>query len=101
MESIKEYYQFYRSVTEEERYESLMQETAQNRCNWIVEQNRSILIRDKDWKKIFTDIRKNKEEFARYYPMVRVKINSDPVSYFIKTIAINDDFYLYCKNLIG
>lgn len=99
-EVVKEYYQFYRSVTKEERYELLMRETAQKRCSWIVEQNRSILIRDKDWNKIFTDIRKNKEEFARYYPMVRIRMDSEPVRYFIKTIAINDDFYFYCKNLV-
>lgn len=100
MEVVKEYYQFYRSVTGEERYEALMKETAQKRCSWLVQQNRSILIRDKDWDKIFTDIQNNKEEFARYYPMVRIRMDSEPVSYFIKTIIINDDFYSYCKNLV-
>ena len=29
-----------------------MQQSAKERCQWLVEQNRSLLMRDKDWEKI-------------------------------------------------
>ena len=54
-----------------------MTETPEARCEWLVFQNRSVLLRDKDWDKIFEDIMDNPGSYARYYPMVRVKIMED------------------------
>ena len=74
-EQVGRYFAFYRSILKEERYAELMQESPKERCEWIVFQNISILLRDKDWDKIFRNIMETPESFARYYPMVRVKIN--------------------------
>lgn len=90
---------FYNSLLEERYYTELMEDTSQRRCEWLIEQNRSILIRDKDWEKIFSDIKENKESFARYYPMVRVRITSDGIYHMIVSMILNDDLYEYCKEL--
>lgn len=42
-----------------------------------MEQNPYILVRDPDWKKIFSDIEEHEDAFARYYPMVRLKVESE------------------------
>lgn len=70
------------------------------RCKWLVEQNRSILIREQDWNKIFTDIEENESSFSRYYPMVRLKLNSNNLVYMTIGIALNDELYDYCKKII-
>ena len=70
-----------------------MTETPEARCEWLVFQNRSVLLRDKDWDKIFEDIMDNPGSYARYYPMVRVKIMEDGLIHLIRAIAVNDAFY--------
>ena len=98
-EQVGRYFAFYRSILKEERYAELMQESPKERCEWIVFQNISILLRDKDWDKIFRNIMETPESFARYYPMVRVKITGESLIYLIRAIAINDDFYKYAFDL--
>ena len=56
-----------------------------------------LLIRDKDWDKIFKDIEENEDSYARYYPMVRVRSTSDNMDYLIKAFVLNDDLYEFCK----
>ena len=64
----------------------------------MIRQNRSILIRDKDWEKIFWDIETDDKYFARYYPMVRIKI-MDNIWEIVKALLINDELYRYSKEL--
>ena len=68
------------------------------RCGWLVKQNRSLMIRDCDWNKIFDDIETNEDSFSRYYPMVRVVLNSTNMIDLIKAIVLNDALYAYCKD---
>ena len=76
-----------------------MKKETEKRCEFLAEQNRSILIRDKDWKKIFDDIKNNEEAFSRYYPMVRVLVNSSGASHVVKGIVLNDELYKICPDL--
>ena len=78
-----------------------MKGSAEARCEFLARENRYLLIRDKDWEKIFTDIKNNEKSFARYYPMVRVIISSDGLSNMLKAIVLNDDLYKYCLGLIA
>ena len=94
--SVRESFIFYRSILDEKYYKELMTQNATDRCRFLVEENRSILIRDKDWRKIFKDIEEHEEAFARYYPMVRVKISSDGTYCIVKAIVLNNDLYRYC-----
>lgn len=95
--SLMEFYIFYHSALEEERYLELMKDSAHRRCEWLVEQNRYLLLRDKDWEKIFIDIEENIESFSRYYPMVRVQLKTQNHIHTVRGIVLNDDLYELCK----
>jgi len=95
-EQVRKYFDFCRNIIKEDQYTKLMAESARKRCEWLVQQNRYIMIRDRDWDKIFGDIMDNPESFERYYPMVRVQISSDKIRYIVQAIAINDDLYHFC-----
>ncbi|MBR1597580.1 MAG: hypothetical protein IJ661_01555 [Lachnospiraceae bacterium] len=99
LESLGESFVFYRSILEEDTYKELMGKGYMSRCGFLADNNRSILIRDKDWRKIFKDIRENDEAFARYYPMVRVSVTSENIAHMIKGIVLNDALYEYCFEL--
>lgn len=95
--SVKRSFAFYRSMTEENYYKELMEKPAITRCEWLIGQNRYLLIRDKDWDKVFTDIKENEDSFARYYPMVRVILDSDNLVYMVIAFVLNDELYRYCE----
>ena len=99
MRSLGKSFVFFNGLLSNEKYSKLMSKTAQERCEFLVEENRWILIRDKDWRKIFKDIRENKDSFARYYPMVRVVIDTDDQGNIVKGIILNDELYAYCPEL--
>lgn len=88
---------FLDSILEEEEFKELQKESAQERCKWLVKQNRYILIKDKDWDKIFTDIEQNKESFGRYYSIMRVKMDSHNLIDMCTGLMINDELYAYSK----
>lgn len=89
---------FSEDTLKEDTYKKLMEEKPQKRKEWMIRQNRSILIRDKDWEKIFWDIETDDKSFARYYPMVRIKI-TDSTWEIVKALLINDELYEYSKEL--
>ena len=65
---------------------------------WLVLQNENMLLRDRDWDKIFGDIMDNPNSFERYYPLVRVQVTSDAVRHVVQALAINDDLYQYVNS---
>ena len=98
--ALKQSFAFYNSVAEEEQCKELMEQSASIRCQWLIDRNRFILIRDEDWNKIFADIQENKNSFLRYYPMVRLKLDSGELRYMAIAIVTNDELYDYCKGII-
>lgn len=90
---------FLDSILDEETFTELMAKDALARCRWIVEQNRHILIREKDWEKIFTDIEEHEESFGRYYSIQRAKMDSDEIVDMGAALMINDKLYEYSKVL--
>lgn len=99
IESLKGSFEFDQNIIKEEDYANLMKQTVAERCEWLVEQNRSLWLRDKDWEKIFNDIEANEESYSRYYPMVRVKLNNERLVYLRRALALNDDLYKYYQEL--
>lgn len=99
MKSVSNARTFLDSLLKEEEYTELMGMDPQTRCQWLVEQNRYVLIRDKDWDKIFTDIEENEESFSRYYSIFRVKMNSNNIIEMCTALLLNDDLYAYGKEL--
>lgn len=100
LKALKQSFVLYDSIAEEDFYKELMGFSAKMRSKWLVEQNRSILIRERDWNKIFTDIEENESSFSRYYPMMRLKLNHNDLVYMTIAIALNDELYDYCKKII-
>lgn len=99
MKSLGGAYSFYTRMRGEELYSRLMKKSAKERCRWLSEHNRSFLIRDKDWERIFNDIEKQEESFGRYYPMMRVQLNSDALVHMVTAMTLNDVLYEYCEKL--
>ena len=100
VKALRKSFVFYTSITEENTYKELMGKSAEERCRWLIKQNESILIRDRDWNKIFTDIQENEFSFARYYPMMRINLENSNLIYMTIAIVLNDDLYAYCKEII-
>lgn len=93
MDQIGEYFAFYREISNEDAYSRLMKKTPKERCCWLSRENRSILLRDKDWEKIYDDILDHPESFKRYYPMVRVVADNKSVRYLVRALVVNDALY--------
>jgi hypothetical protein len=92
-------FEFYRSFLGEDTYLDLMKQNPVERCKWLARKNRWVLLRDKDWERIYDDIMENSESFARYYPMMRVKAINEGLSDLPGAFAINDDLYSYTLGL--
>jgi len=100
-EALEKSFVFYNSFLEEKHYKELMDSSPFSRCEWLIEQNRTMLLRDKDWDKIFKDIEEHIEAYARYYPMVRIRLNSEELVDMAKAIVLNDELYDYCISKIN
>lgn len=88
------------SVLDEERYKSLLGGSAKERCEWIVLQNRTILICDHHWDKVFTKIENDVDSFGRYYSLFRVRMDSSNLVDMCTALLINDELYEYCRSLM-
>lgn len=97
--SLARLYRFYQGVPEEKWYQELMEMKAKARCAFLIQHNKNILIRDKDWRHIFSEIEKAPENFARYYPMVRVNTSDSKVNHVVCGFVLKDDLYAYAEEL--
>ena len=95
-EALGKVFSFYQNTLDEGKYKELMKGGFQKKCMFLTEQNRHFLLRDKDWKKVFQNIREDEGSYARYYPMVRIQADTEVVMYIIKGIVLNDELYSYC-----
>ena len=66
----------------------------QYKCLTEIKQ-REILLRDKDWEKIFNNLEKDKEALKRYYILLYFKLSNDTIYHTLKAIVLNDDLYDY------
>ena len=99
MEAVGKSFAFYRSMLEEDTYKELMTKEPTDRCRWLASKNRYVLLRDTEWEKIFDDIKDYPESFARYYPMVRVKVSSEGLQGMVRAFVANDALYSYAMKL--
>lgn len=90
---------FFEKLQAEECFRKLMDRKPEERCKWLVLQNRFMLIRDKDWEKIFTDIETHEGSFARYYTIMRLNMKTQNVVEMCTSVFINDELYGYCRAL--
>ena len=99
MKSLGDFFNFYRGLTDEDEFKNLMKKTSQERCEYLVRHNKSLIIRDIDWEKIFNDIRDDDASFVKYYPMVRVRISNNDLVNVVRGFVLNDELYTYCQEL--
>ena len=98
--NVTESLKFMETVLQEEDFTKLMKKSYKERCQFLVDQNRSLLIRDSDWRKIFKDIKTNEDSFNRYYPAVRVSITSDYLDSIVCALILNDELYNFVNKEI-
>lgn len=91
--------QFLDTTLKEEEFSNLMKADAQYRCEWLIKHNHYMMLRDKDWEKIFTDIEQHPESFGRYYPVCRVRMESMSLVEMGTALLINDALYEYSGEL--
>lgn len=96
---IGKFFNLYNRLLEEDNFKSLMKEEPKERCRWLAKENRTMLLREEDWRSIFADILANEDSFSRYYPMVRMKIKTDEDYDMIVAFVLNKDLYDYCIEL--
>ena len=80
-------------MTEERQYKELMEKSYEERCIFLIEQNRQLLLRDKNWRNIFADMEQNPKSYERYYPMVRVKADYRELNRLIMALVLNEELY--------
>lgn len=97
--AVKESFQFYTKAAEEDKFKELVQGEHSDRCRFLVESNKRLLLRESDWIHIFEEIEKDKSSYKRYYPMVRVVAEGD-LQNMVRAFVLNDEFYAFCSNLI-
>lgn len=85
------------TMLEDNQYKELLSKSADERCRWLVKQNRTIIFRDCDWEKIFDKIHEKEENFSRYYPMVCVEANTRGLMDIVTAFVLNDKLYEYCR----
>ena len=98
-EALGKSFLFYHGTLQEGHYASLMEQAPVERCLFLAEQNERLLLRDRDWIRIFSEIEGNPDAFGRYYPMVRVRADSDGLYQIVLAFVLNDDLYQYAEEL--
>ena len=99
MEAMKKSFKFYSGLLEEQQFKDLMKETHEKKSVFLIEQNRYLILRDKDWLHIFSEIKNHQDTYRRYYPMVRVKCDSMGLMQMIRAFVLNDELYEYLEKL--
>lgn len=80
-------------------YWDLMEGDTKERLEWITNNDKNILLRDKDWERIFSEIENDYESFGRYYELFSMTANFEEVNRLRIALLVNDDLYHYSKVL--
>jgi len=97
--AIKEGMEFFKTILEEPEFTELSQGDYKEKCKFLEEQNRSLMLMNSVWLRIFDDIKDDPDSFKRYYPVVRTELSHDSIRCFVRAYAENDDFYELCQSL--
>lgn len=99
VKSLVSSFKIYHSAVKEQCYKDLMKKTYEERSAFLIEQNQYLMLRDIDWKHIFSEIQNNPDVYERYYPMVRVKCDSTSLNQIVRGFVLNDDLYAFVEGL--
>ena len=83
----------YMESLEEDTFLLLKEQTVVMQFKCLTQIKQDILLRDKDWEKIFNNLENDKESIKRYYMILYLKISDDRIYHIVKAIMLNDDLY--------
>lgn len=98
-EQIKSWVDFYKGALKEDYYAEISKKDFEAKFKYFALQNKCLHLWKESWEKILKDVEENPESFERYYPMVRVSINSEDAQGFVRAYVENDEFYEFCQTL--
>ena len=97
-ENLDAFFLLYEGLHEsEETYTSLDRGTLWEKCSFLIQNNRNLLLTEEQWNRIFKKIEEDKSSFARYYPMVRFRTTEPEFECAVRGLALNDDLWEYCR----
>lgn len=98
-EKLKYFFHHYEELRRiEETYANLKEKTTEEKCGFLMEYNRSLLLTEKEWGMILGRIEEGEDRFARYYPMVRVNITNTEREMLVRSLVLNDELWKYCED---
>lgn len=99
MGKLKQFRPFFQSLPKEPKFHDLVGQSARQRCRWLADNNRQLLLRDSDWQQIFAQIEVSPAAFARYYPMDRLQLQNDDAIEIMRGLVLNDALYAFFQTL--
>lgn len=100
MKAVGKSRKFLDSLLETEEFQRINSLDSRTKCKWIVKENEYMMLRDKEWEKIFTEIETDPNAFGRYYKIVRSKLTDMDLVEMCVAFFINDEFYRYSGELV-
>ena len=100
MKAVGKSRKFLDSLLENEEFQRINSLDSRTKCKWLVKENEYMMLRDKDWEKIFTEIETDPNAFGRYYKIVRSKLMDMDLVEMCVALFINDEFYRYSGELV-
>ena len=86
-------------IAMEEETLGFLEKEAEECYELLQEWNRYILIRDKDWERIFHNIKEARENFVRYYALLSIDMRTQNIIDLCKALMLNDALYKYSGSL--
>lgn len=85
---------------DDDEYWDLMDGDTIEQFEWVTDNGVNLLIlRDKDWERIFSEIEDNYGSFGRYYQLFSMGTNCEELRRLQIAMLVNDDLYAYSKVL--
>lgn len=89
------------TLVESEQYKELAVASVMQRGTWLVSASDHFYgdLRDSDWEHIFSNLEKDPDSFARYYPLFCIELGNWSVRNAVTALVVNDDLYAYVRSL--
>lgn len=89
------------TLLESEQYKELAVASVMQRGTWLVSASGHFYgdLRDSDWEHIFSNLEKDPDSFARYYPLFCIELGNWSVRNAVTALVVNDDLYAYVRSL--
>ena len=94
-DSLTKLFKKYTESLEKDTFLLLKEQSAYMQFKCLTTMKQEIILRDKDWEKIFNNLKNDKESIKRYYMILYLKISDDRIYHIVKAIMLNDDLYNY------